>query len=300
MPVHGGAQHRTSPQRVLKVGLFLPFAETMLDGATPRWADLAPMAHLAEEAGFDSLWFGDHLLAQFRTGTYGAWDCWSLLAAVAAVTDRVALGPLVSCLSFRNPALLAKMADTVDEISGGRLILGLGAGWHEPEYRAFGYPFDHRASRFEEGIQIVHALLRDGRVDFAGRYHQARDCELRPRGPRAGAIPLLIGTRGHRMLRLTARYADSWHTDWVLPADLPPQQAAVDAACADVGRDPATLERTASVKVDLPGAERRALGGGPGQASGAAAELATLLRAYAAAGITHLQVWLNPNSPAGI
>jgi alkanesulfonate monooxygenase SsuD/methylene tetrahydromethanopterin reductase-like flavin-dependent oxidoreductase (luciferase family) len=230
----------------------------------------------------------------------GAWECWSLLAALAASTRRVAIAPFVSCMGYRNPALLAKMADTVDEISGGRLILGLGAGWHEPEYRAFGYPFDHRASRFEEGIRIIHGLLREGRVDVAGEYHEARECELRPRGPRAGGIPILIGTRGERMLRLAARYADSWNTDWVLPADLPPQQAAVDTACADVGRDPATLERTASTHIDLPGVERRPFGSTRQRTTGSPEELAAFLRGFADAGITHIQVWLAPNTLAGI
>ena len=289
----------TAPPR-LKVGLFLPFAETMLDGSTPRWADLRTMAQVAEAVGFDSLWFGDHLLARFETGTFGCWEAWSLLAAIAAVTRRIALGPLVSCTGYRNPALLAKMADTVDEISGGRLILGVGAGWHEPEYAAFGYPFDHRVGRFAEALQIIHSLLREGYVDFAGEYYQARECELRPRGPRASRIPLLVGSHGPRMLDLTARYADLWNTDWVLPQDLAPHLAGIDAACVAVGRDPATLEHTVAVRIDLPGVQRQPLGGSAGQTSGSVEALATLLRAYATAGITHLQVWLGPNTPAGI
>jgi probable F420-dependent oxidoreductase len=299
MSLHGD-EHRTTSRPPLKVGLFLPVGETMLDGRTPRWAELLAVARLAEDVGFDSLWVADHLLMHFPGMVAGAWECWSLLAALAASTRRVALAPFVSCMGYRNPALLAKMADTVDEISGGRLILGLGAGWHEPEYRAFGYPFDHRASRFEEGIRIIHGLLREGRVDVAGEYHEARECELRPRGPRAGGIPILIGTRGERMLRLAARYADSWNTDWVLPADLPPQQAAVDTACADVGRDPATLERTASTHIDLPGVERRPFGSTRQRTTGSPEELAAFLRGFADAGITHIQVWLAPNTLAGI
>src|SRR3712207_2979464 len=165
--------------RPLKVGLHLPETERIAP-----WSDLAAMCRLAEDVGFDSIWVPDHLLYFFPgEEPRGPWECWSILSAVAAVTHRVEIGPLVLCTNFRNPALIAKMADTVDEISGGRLILGLGAGWHEPEYRAFGFPFDHRASRFEEGIRIIHGLLRDGRVDFSGRYYQAQECELRPRGP---------------------------------------------------------------------------------------------------------------------
>jgi alkanesulfonate monooxygenase SsuD/methylene tetrahydromethanopterin reductase-like flavin-dependent oxidoreductase (luciferase family) len=272
----------------------------MLDGATPRWDDIATMARLAEDIGFDSLWFPDHLMVHFDAGTFGAWDCWSLLAGIAAITQRVELGPAVSCMSFRNPALLAKMADTVDEISGGRLILGLGAGWHGPEYRDFGFPFDHLVSRFEEGIQIIRGLLREGHVDFDGVYHQARDCELRPRGPRRQGPPIMVGTLGPRMLRIMALYADMWTTAWVHPNDLPEQLAAVDAACADVGRDPATLERTASIAFDLPGTEARAFSGNPGQATGSPEELAEIIRAFAGLGITHLTVCLSPNTPHGI
>ena len=172
------------------------------------------MARRAEEVGFDSFWLPDHLLFRFpQVHQQGAWDAWSLLAALAATTRTLEIGPLVACSSFRNPALIAKMADTIDEISGGRLILGLGAGWHEPEYAAFGFPYDHRVSRFEEALQIITALLRTGQVDFQGDYYSARDCELRPRGPRPEGPPILVGGSGQRMLRLAARYADAWNAD---------------------------------------------------------------------------------------
>jgi alkanesulfonate monooxygenase SsuD/methylene tetrahydromethanopterin reductase-like flavin-dependent oxidoreductase (luciferase family) len=299
-PPSAGESQLLRKARPLKVGLFLPFAETMLDGGTPRWADLRTMAQVAEDVGFDSLWFGDHLLARLETGSFGCWEAWSLLAAVAAVTRRIALGPLVTCTSYRNPALLAKMADTVDEISGGRLILGLGAGWHAPEFQAFGYPFDHRVSRFAEALQIIHGLLREGHVDFSGQYYQARTCELRPRGPQASRLPILVGSHKPRMHDLTARYADLWNTDWVLPQDLAPHLAAVDAACAAVGRDPATLVHTAGVRIDPPNVQHHPLGGGGGQVSGTTEELAALLRTYATMGIAHVQIWLGPNTAAGI
>jgi alkanesulfonate monooxygenase SsuD/methylene tetrahydromethanopterin reductase-like flavin-dependent oxidoreductase (luciferase family) len=286
--------------RPLKVGFFLPVAESMLNGDTPRWADLLAMARQSEEIEIDSLWVMDHVLMPGPVATLGAWDCWSLLAGLAAVTNRVAIGPLVSCTSFRNPALQAKIADTVDEISGGRLILGLGAGWNQREYEAFGYPFDHRVSRFAEAIAIIHGLLREGRVDFEGKYYQARDCQLVPRGPQGHQLPILVGGRGERMLRLAARYADSWNSDWAMPADLSPMLAALDVACREVGRDPSTLERTGAVRIEFPGLKRQAFDDTRGQISGTTEELATLLRSYATAGIGHLIVWLFPNVPESI
>ena len=170
------------------------------------------MAQLAEQVGFDSLWVGDHLLYRRRgraragRGRRGrSWPHWP------PSRRRVELGPLVAATSFHSPAMIAKKAATLDEISGGRLILGLGAGWNEPEYRAFGFPFDHRVDRFEEAFTIIRTLLREGKIDFDGRYYQARDCELLPRGPRPGGPPLMVGSNGPRMLELTLPYVDAWN-----------------------------------------------------------------------------------------
>lgn len=289
--------------RTLKIGIELPIAEDKGRPGTPRWSDISLMARRAEEVGFDSVWVEDHLLFRHDDQpVQGVWDGWSLLTGIAAVTNRVEIGPLVSCVSFRNPALLAKIADTVDEISNGRLILGLGAGWHEPEYQAFGFPFDHRVSRFEEALKIIHGLLKHGQIDFEGRYHSARECELRPRGPRPEGPPILLGTIGERMLGLTAQYADLWNAYFVHTKNQPefvaPLRERVDAACKAVGRDPATLGRTAGVFVQMPGAaptstpphwEFSPLGGDP-------AELAANLRAYSDEGVSHLILWLEPNT----
>ena len=245
------------PRRPLKVGINLPTVEGTMAGKTANWADLLAFAQRAEALGFDSLWVPDHLLLRWQEQTHGIWECWSLLAALAAVTSRVELGPLVACTAFRSPALLAKMADTVDEISGGRLIVGLGAGWNGPEDLAFDAPSDHRVDRFEEALQIIVPLLRTGHVDFEGKYYQARDCELQPRGPRPSGPPIMIGAKGPRMLRLAATYADLWNAEGPLrhPEDIIPLRAAGDVACAEIGRDPATLGRSASVVVNLPMAQ---------------------------------------------
>ncbi|MCC6315731.1 MAG: LLM class flavin-dependent oxidoreductase [Thermomicrobiales bacterium] len=287
--------------RPLKVGVLLPDSERELNGHVPHWRDIVTMARAAEDVGFDSIWITDHLIhREPGKPKQGMWECWSLLAALAAVTERVEIGPLVSCVGFRNPALLAKIADTVDEISGGRLILGLGAGWHEPEYRAFGYPFDHRVARFAEALTIITGLLREGQVDFAGTYYQARDCELRPRGPRPLGPPIMIGSTGPRMMALAARHADLWNA-WGrnTPVDVAPASATLDAACHGVGRDPATLARSVAVLVDLPGRRGRPREKGP-FLSGSPEELADNLRGLARAGVSHVQVVLDPNTPSGI
>jgi alkanesulfonate monooxygenase SsuD/methylene tetrahydromethanopterin reductase-like flavin-dependent oxidoreductase (luciferase family) len=301
----------TKTARPLKVGLFLSVAE---GSAGERWNNLKAMAQHAEAAGFDSLWLGDHLIFPGNSGpgepVLGRWECWSILSSLAAVTSRVELGTFVVCTGFRNPALLAKMADTVEEISGGRLILGLGAGYYEPEFQKFGFPFDHRVGRFEEALQIVHGLLRGGTIDFQGQYYQARDCELHPRGPRHGGPPIMIGAGADRPrgLRLTAQYADYWNISYVNTAEgVASMREAVDAACAKARRDPATLQRTAGALVDLPGSESsqipagvRAYRSSRAPAAGTPEELAERLRDFARAGISHVQLWLEPNTMAGI
>jgi len=290
--------------RPLKVGLQLPEAERVAP-----WSDLLAMARRAEEVGFDSLWVGDHLLYRYPgEEPRGPWEAWSLLAALAAVTSRVELGPLVACTSFHNPALLAKKAATVDEISGGRLILGLGSGWHEPEYRAFGFPYDHRLDRFTEAFTIVRTLLREGEIDFAGEYYEARECELRPRGPRPGGPPLMIGSRGDRLLRVALPYVDAWNA-WYAWMDnriarYEPFRAQVDAACRDVGRDPETVERTVAMLVGVGDTTGRLAGDiterGVRALTGTPEELADAIRAYARAGIGHVQLVLVPNTLAAI
>lgn len=282
--------------RPLKVGINLPTTEGAMAGKTARWADLSTFAEQAEALGFDSLWVPDHLLIKWQEQTRGIWECWSLLAALAAVTHRVELGSLVACTAFRSPALLAKMADAIDEISGGRLIVGLGAGWDGPEQQAFDIKSDHRVDRFEEALQIIVPLLRTGRVDFAGRYYQARNCELRPRGPRPNGPPILIGARGPRMLRLAATYADLWNAEGPAqqPEEIRSRQIAGDVACTTVGRDPATLGRSASVVVKLP------MGQGEPSADGQPEKIAQMLRNYAREGLSHVQLWLVPNTLAAL
>lgn len=289
--------------RPLRVGVQLPEVEREV-----RWPELREMALVAEQVGFDSVWVGDHLL--FRDPGQpprAPWEAWSVLAALAAATERVELGPLVASASFHNPAMLAKKASTVDEISGGRLILGLGAGWNEAEYRAFGFPFDNRVDRFEEAFAIIRTLLREGEVDFDGRYHEARDCVLLPPPARPGGPPVMIGTKGPRMLRLAAAHADAWNS-WFTwygnrPKGLRPLIEAVAAACEEVGRDIATLELTAAVLVQVQDGEVARRGGRQEEAPpvrGSPDEVADVLRGFAAEGISHVQLVVDPITAGSI
>jgi probable F420-dependent oxidoreductase len=286
---------RDEPSSPLLVGVQLPEVERVV-----RWPELRDMAMVAEEVGFDSVWVGDHLLYRDPgEPPRGPWEAWSTLAAIAAVTEQVRLGPLVASASFHNPAMLAKKAAAVDEISGGRLILGLGAGWNEPEYTAFGYPFDHRLERFEEAFAIIRGLLRDGEVDFAGRYHQAKDCVLLPPRTRSSGPPIMVGTVGPRMLRIAAAHADAWNAwfTWYgnTPEGLGPVLQRVEEACASAGRDPSTLARTVAVYVQMEREPVHRRGSSYRQVPPVRPQgLADHLRALAGQGISHVQLVIDP------
>lgn len=290
--------------RPLKVGIQLPEVERVAP-----WRDLMAMAQRAEALGFDSLWVGDHLLYRAPGDRpKGPWEAWTLMAALAAVTERVEIGPLVACTNFHNPAMLAKKAATLEEISGGRLILGLGAGWNEAEYRAYGFPFDRRVSRFEEAFTIIRTLLREGAIDFHGAYYDADDCLLLPRGPRPDGPPLVIGSQGERMLRIALPHAQGWNAWYAWfgndPARLPPLLDKLTAACAESGRDPADLEKSCALLVAMTGAQGRLEGDPTDRGSqpldGSPERLAETLRTVAAAGIDHVQLVLDPNTVEAI
>lgn len=284
----------------MKIGVQLPEVEREY-----RWAEIRDIARTSEQCGFDSIWVGDHLL--FRdsvTGTRGPWEAWSTLAALAEATERVALGPLVAATSFHTPAMIAKKAATVDEISGGRLILGLGAGWNRTEYEAFGFPYDGRVSRFEEAFTIIRTLLRDGSIDFEGRYYRLEGTELLPRA--RPDIPLMIGSNGPRMLRIAVPYVQMWNT-WHAsygnsPEGLGPLLEEVAAACEAVGRDQDEIEKTAAVYVQLSGGRGRVAGSterpmvepipGPG--------VPEVLQELERLGISRIQLVLDPVDTASV
>ena len=236
----------------MKIGLAVMLVDAEGGGEAPSFDAIKAMAQRAESAGFDSIWLYDHLLYRFGGGpTLGIWECWSMLAALAAVTEQVELGTLVICNSFRNPSWLAKMTETVDEISGGRLILGIGAGWNKPEYDAFGYPFSRIRNRFEEAVQIIRPLLRERRLaSFDGKHYQVADCEIIPSGPREEGVPLMIGAMGPRMMRLAARHATIWNAAYTGNADTFAEHIGrFREACADIGRDAESIEFSALANV---------------------------------------------------
>lgn len=231
----------------MNIGIQLPEVERQV-----RWREVAAVARAAEGAGYDSIWVGDHMLYRGDSQPErGPWDAWTQLAALAVVTSRVRLGPLVAAAAFHPPGAIARMASSIDEVSGGRFVLGLGAGWNETEFRAFGLPFDHLASRFEESFEIVRRLLAGEHVTLAGRFHQVENAVLLP--PPARQVPLMIGSHGARVLSITLPHVDAWN-DWYdgygNTADgFAARNAEVDAACSRAGRDPREVARSACVLV---------------------------------------------------
>jgi probable F420-dependent oxidoreductase len=281
----------------MKIGVQLPEIEY-----EATWKEVAAMARLVEEVGLDSIWLGDHLLYDMPEGRKGPWEAWSLLAALAAVTKRVELGPLVAALPFHNPAVLAKKAATVDEISGGRLILGVGAGWNRFEFEAFGLPYDRRIARFAESFTIVRTLLSEGRIDFRGEFYTLVECELLPRPSRPGGPPLLIGSNGPRMLALTLPYVSAWNS-WYSDFDNDPGRVAaliekIDDACREAGRPPEEVAKTVAVYIGFGDTPSRRTGGSP--LIGTVDDIVGNLLVIAAAGVNHVQAILDPIIPETI
>jgi probable F420-dependent oxidoreductase len=219
-----------------------------------RWPEIVTMARAAEEVGFDSIWLGDHLLYRGDgRAERGPWDSWTTLAALAASTERVRLGPLVACAAFHPPGILARMAAAIDEVSGGRFVLGIGAGWNETEFRAFGIPFGERASRFEEAFEIVRRLLAGERVTFVGRFSRVEEAIVLPEPARR--VPLMIGSNGDRILRAALPHADAWNTWFADYGNTPDGFSAlndrVTTLVEEAGREPGDVTRSACALVVL-------------------------------------------------
>ncbi len=274
----------------MKVGIQLPEVERVV-----RWPELENMVRMIESLGFDSIWVGDHLLYDEDGDRRGPWEAWTQLAAVAAVTERVELGPLVAALPFHNPAILAKLAATVDEISGGRLILGVGAGWNETEFRAYGLAYERRVDRFAEEFEILRRLLAGERFDFGGDFYQLHDAELLPT-PRPGGPPLMIGSNGPRMLSITLPHValwNSWYRDFGNdPERLGGLLGRIDGACQEAGRDPSTLAKSVALLIKFDQDIRRRSPDNP--ITGGPAQVAEVLGRVEELGVSHVQLVLDP------
>lgn len=303
----------------MKFGLFLPAWTGSAGGATLTTRELIALARHAAAIGFESFWVSDHFLnepyldfpsigidlpVEAQGLKMGQWECWTLLSALAASIDHVTLGSLVTNTGFRNPALLARMIDTVDDLSGGRVVAGLGAGDFPTEHAAFGYSFERPVARFEEALQIIRPLLRGAHSTFEGEFYTTRDAWLYPKSARDGGAPIMIGSVLHRprMLRLVAQYADQWNC--MMPfgdshvSTYDHAWAAVRAACDRHGRDPATLARNVTVAVTVLGATY-----GMPQAVPLAGDTGTMVdacAAFAARGVETLSMVLEPCTPAGL
>jgi alkanesulfonate monooxygenase SsuD/methylene tetrahydromethanopterin reductase-like flavin-dependent oxidoreductase (luciferase family) len=289
--------------RSLEVGLVLPMEEAWTDGSTARWTEIRELATQAEEIGFDTVWVPDELLWRPPDGQVrGWWECVAMTGAVAAATSRVKVGTWIMSALHRNPGLTAKAVETLDEISGGRFVFGLGSGHAGPQAHAFGLPEDHVYGRFEEAVEIIVPLLRHGRADFEGTFHAARDLEHRPVGPRPGRIPIMMGAKGPKMLRLAALHADIW--SWYVEerSDLEefgPRLASLEGACLAVGRDPASIGRSAGILVEPTSVTGSAeVLGTP--IRGSAEEIADGIRAFRVGGFTHVEVLLWPRTLAAL
>ncbi|MGZ0149565.1 LLM class flavin-dependent oxidoreductase [Kribbella sp. WER1] len=277
----------------IKVGVMLPLgAGDGPGGGMPSWQDVRAVAEAAEQGGLDSVWIADHFLYRDGDGqVFGMHDSWTLLSAVAAVTERVELGNMVLCASFRDPGLTAKMAATLDEVSGGRLTLGVGAGWHDPEYEAFGLPTDHRVGRFAEWLEIVARLVRGETLTYDGTYYSVRDANLDPAPPHR--IPILIAGHRPRMLGLIAQWADAWNTAWYgAPSEkLEERLQTLTDALRTANRD--TITRTVGIIVrdpDQPSTD-------PNPQAIPVTDLPAAIAAYEELGVEHLIVSPDPMTP---
>jgi alkanesulfonate monooxygenase SsuD/methylene tetrahydromethanopterin reductase-like flavin-dependent oxidoreductase (luciferase family) len=266
------------------------------DDHMTTFADTVAFASRAETLGLDSVWVFDHLLWRFEgEPDEGPYEAWTTLSALAPVVPRVELGALVMCSSFRPAGLMAKMAATLDDLSGGRLLLGIGCGWHEPEYDAFGLPFDHLVGRFAEDLEVIARLLRAETVNLEGNWRTYRDAVLLP--PPARRTPILVASKGERMLRLTATWADAWNTAWFGRVDdrLRKRLRDLDEACATTGRDPGSIRRTVGIRLHPPGQSDDE----PGLDANAAG-LADFFDELAAAGFDDAIVWSLAKTPAAL
>ncbi len=263
--------------------------------ASKPWSDILDLARHAETTGWDGVWIADHFMPNGEDVSGPVLEGWTTIAALAATVQRVRIGCLVSGNTYRHPAVLAKAAATADHISGGRIVLGLGAGWQENEHTAYGIPLfetKERMARFGEACAVVKSLLTQERTTFEGEHYQLTDAPLEPKSA-DGPVPLLIGGGGEKVtLRIAAQHADEWNV-WGTPDVLAHKGAVLDRHCADVGRDPDTIERSAQALLFLSDdeswlASQRDKGIPMATMIGTPAQLVDILFEYQEAGVDEL------------
>ncbi len=302
--VNSVEQFKTGPagrwprtKRTTSLGLMVPVSDRATFVTLPRFNDIIEISSLAASVGFETLWYADHFSFPSDDGLRGSWDAWTLMAAVAARVPDVSIGPMVACTAYRNPGVIAKMSEMIDEISGGRFILGLGAGWQKDEYDQFGIRFEPRVSQFEEALEIIHGLVRTGEADVQGTYYQANQARNLPRGPRPDGPPIMIGSSSPRMLGLLMKYADAWNTCWYGNTDgLAEKLQTLEAAAEKAGRDPATIVKTIGIAV----AGEGYTGSRPNPNRGDAEAQLNFLYEVEDLGFTHICVGLDPCTPKAI
>lgn len=281
-----------------QLGIVLPLDQQGPERSTVPWATIRELALRAEEIGFDTIWTPDELVWFVGEPPRGFWDGVSMAGAVAASTSRAKVGTWVMSALHRNPGIIAKTAETLDEISGGRFVFGLGAGHDWPgQARAFGLPEAAIFARFEEALEIIVPLIREGRASFEGSHHAARDLPQAPRGPRPGRMPLLIGGNGPKGQRAAVRHADIYSCyieERAEVAEVAPRLASLEAICAELGRDPASIGRSVGVSVR----PLEAAGFQPNVISGSAEEIADAFRSFRDAGFTQLEIMVGPGTIA--
>ena len=274
----------------VRVGVGLPISESV------RYQQIRELALIADQGGLNSIWAADHLFHEPESGPRrGIWENWTIMTALAEATQRVEFGPLVMCAPFRNPGMIAWQANALDEVSDGRFVLGLGAGWHKPEFDAFGFEFEHRVSLFADSLEVLVPLLRTGRVDYDGKFASGH-ATLYPRGPRPAGPPIMIAAFGPRMMKITARWADRFNTAWYGRPD-EEFRGEIDklrAACAEVGRDPSEIEISAGLTVLN---EERAAGRTDGYLMGPPEALAEALAEWREEGVAEVMCRPEPSTP---
>ncbi len=291
----------TGPTPPPAIGLSLP-TWPRADRTYATWPELRALALEAEAMGVDTLWVPDHLQRVLASGEMiGFWECWTIVSALAEATTRIGIGPHVACTGFRNPALLAKMAGTLDEVSGGRLILGLGSGVpdRDASWRAFGFDAERPIARFAEAVEVVTRMLREPPVTFTGAFFRIDGARVIPPGPRAGGPPVWVGALGERTSRVAASFADAINVNLPLagPDDMAKLVGIAARACAAVGRDPSTLELTGWGRLALD--DTGTAVARDGWLSGPPAGVAATVRGFAEAGLRHLTLYVAaPDEPS--